>query len=110
MSTDARHLPMVLSPPRPERYAVDAAYPDVFYVPENADFLVREGRVRWPFGGGTHELVLRPGDTYVLPWGTKIRIEKQPGGTAWQRPDWQNSPYAHWLLSLHEARCSQRPF
>ena len=70
--------------PRPERYAVDAAYPDVFYVPENADFLVREGRVRWPFGGGTHELVLRPGDTYVLPWGTKIRIEKQPGGTAWR--------------------------
>jgi hypothetical protein len=69
----------------PERYAVDATYPDVFYVPENADFLVREGLVRWPVpGGGTHHLVLRAGETYVLPWGTKIRLEKQPGGSAWR--------------------------
>ena len=69
---------------KPERYAVDRKYPDIYYVPENADFLVREGCVRWPFNGGTHSLVLRPGETYVLPWGTKIRLEKQPGGTAWR--------------------------
>ena len=67
-----------------ERYAVDRKYPDVFYVPENADFLVREGCVRWPFNGTTHSLVLRSGETYVLPWGTKIRLEKQSGGTAWR--------------------------
>ena len=65
---------------QPERYAVDATYPDIFYVPENADFLVREGCVRWPVGDGTHQLVLRAGETYVLPWGTKIRLEKQTGG------------------------------
>jgi hypothetical protein len=69
---------------KPERYAVDATYPDIFYVPENADFLVREGCVRWPIGDRTHQLVLRPGETYVLPWGTKIRLEKQPGGSAWR--------------------------
>jgi hypothetical protein len=70
---------------KPERYAVDATYPDVFYVPENADFLVREGVVRWPVpSGGTHQLVLRARETYVLPWGTKIRLEKQPGGSAWR--------------------------
>jgi hypothetical protein len=69
---------------RPERYAVDRTYPDVFYVPENADFLVREGCVRWPVEGGTHSLVLRAGETYVLPWGTKIRLEKQPGGSVWR--------------------------
>jgi hypothetical protein len=61
---------------RPERYAVDRTYPDVFYVPEDADFLVIEG--------GTHHLVLRAGETYVLPWGTKIRLEKQPGGSVWR--------------------------
>lgn len=65
---------------RPERYAVDRSYPNVFYVPENADFLVSEGIVRWP----EHKLVLRPHEVYVLPWGTKIRLEKQPGGTAWR--------------------------
>ncbi|MEO8070220.1 MAG: hypothetical protein ABI652_02375, partial [Acidobacteriota bacterium] len=69
---------------QPERYAIDRAFPDIFYVPENADFLVREGRVRWAHAGGTHALVLRPGETYVLPWGTKIRLEKQPGGSSWR--------------------------
>jgi hypothetical protein len=70
---------------RPERYAVDRAYPTIFYVPENSDFLVREGLVRWPVaGGGIHSLVLRAGEVYVLPWGTKIRVEKQPGGTVWR--------------------------
>ncbi|HVW86790.1 MAG TPA: hypothetical protein VHB50_19025, partial [Bryobacteraceae bacterium] len=62
----------------------DRTYPGVFYVPENADFLVREGCVRWPWNGGTHRLVLRAGETYVLPWGTKVRLEKQPGGLAWR--------------------------
>jgi phosphoenolpyruvate carboxykinase (diphosphate) len=69
---------------RPERYAVDRTYPDVFYVPENADFLVRDGVVRWPHGDTIRSLVLRHGETYVLPWGTKIRLEKQAGGSAWR--------------------------
>ncbi len=69
---------------KPERYAVDLSYPNVFYVPENADFLVSEGIVKWEFEGGSHKLVLRPGEVYILPWGTKIRLEKQPGGTAWR--------------------------
>ena len=69
---------------RPERYAVDKTWPDIFYVPENADFLVREGCVRWPWNGSTHQLVLRAGETYVLPWGTKIRLEKQTGGASWR--------------------------
>jgi hypothetical protein len=33
---------------------------------------------------GAHKLSLRAGEVYVLPWGTKIRLEKQPGGTAWR--------------------------
>jgi hypothetical protein len=69
---------------KPERYATDSTYDDIFYVPENADFLVREGVVRWPYSGGWHSLVLRAGHTWVLPWGTKIRLEKQPGGTVWR--------------------------
>ena len=68
----------------PERYATDRTYPDIFYVPEHADFLVREGVVRWSHAAGVHQLVLRAGETYVLPWGTKIRLEKQTGGSAWR--------------------------
>jgi len=69
---------------KPQRYAIDRTYDDIFYVPENADFLVREGIVRWPYNGGWHTLVLLPAHTWVLPWGTKIRFEKQPGGSAWR--------------------------
>ncbi len=41
--------------------------------------------VRWQRGSGVeHRLTLRAGDAYVLPWGTKIRLEKQTGGKAWR--------------------------
>ena len=65
---------------KPEGYAVDRTWPGVFYLPRNSDFLVGEGCVKWD----DHKLVLRPGEVYILPWGTKIRLEKQPGGTAWR--------------------------
>ncbi len=70
---------------RPEGYAIDRRFSDIFYVPENAEFSVREDCVKWQRGNGqTHQLILRACDTYVLPWGTKIRLEKQTGGTAWR--------------------------
>ncbi|HEX4773478.1 MAG TPA: hypothetical protein VH351_21785 [Bryobacteraceae bacterium] len=69
----------------PEGYATDNRYQDIFYVPENAEFLVREGSVRWVGKDGlAQRLVLRAGVNYVLPWGTKIRLEKQTGGSAWR--------------------------
>ncbi len=70
---------------QPEGYAIDRRYPDIFYVPENAEFIVREGSVKWKRDNGeVHKLTLRAKETYVLPWGTKIRLEKQTGGTAWR--------------------------
>ncbi len=70
---------------RPEGYAIDRRFSDVFYVPENAEFSVREGCVKWQGPDEqVHQLTLRACETYVLPWGTKIRLEKQTGGTAWR--------------------------
>ncbi len=70
---------------KPERHAVDRHYPGIFYVPENAEFSVLEGCVKWGFGDGrTHRLTLRADEVYVLPWGTKIRLEKQIDGTMWR--------------------------
>ncbi|MDQ2712087.1 MAG: hypothetical protein M3Y24_07630 [Acidobacteriota bacterium] len=69
----------------PDGYASDRKYPDIFYVGENAEFSVREGCMQWQCADGAwHQLTLRACDTYVLPWGTKIRLEKQSGGTAWR--------------------------
>jgi phosphoenolpyruvate carboxykinase (diphosphate) len=70
---------------QPEHYATDQRYPDIFYVPENAEFLVQQALVKWRRPNDLwHQLTLRANETYVLPWGTKIRLEKQTGGTLWR--------------------------
>ena len=49
------------------------------------EFLVREGSVRWLGKDGVDAAPGAAGDvSYVLPWGTKIRLEKQTGGSAWR--------------------------
>jgi phosphoenolpyruvate carboxykinase (diphosphate) len=70
---------------KPQRYAVDRRFSNIYYVPENAEFSVLEGSVKWQlFYGQSHQLTLRADETYFLPWGTKIRLEKQIDGTAWR--------------------------
>lgn len=66
------------------RYAVDRKYSDVFYVPEDAEFHVREGVVAWMHEGKRQTLTLRASAVYVLPSGYKVRLEKQLGGSAWR--------------------------
>jgi len=69
---------------KPENYAVDRRYPNVFYVPETAEFFVRKGYVRWQHDGEERRLTLRAGDVYVLPSGYRLRLEKQMMGSAWR--------------------------
>jgi hypothetical protein len=69
---------------KPEGHAVDRRYSDIFYVPGDAEFHVREGVVSWTHEGERRELTLLPQHTYVLPSGYKIHLEKQLGGTAWR--------------------------
>jgi phosphoenolpyruvate carboxykinase (diphosphate) len=70
--------------PKPEGYAVDRRYPNVFYVPEASEFFVRKGYVRWQSNGQEQRLPLRAGDAYVLPSGYRLRMEKQMSGSAWR--------------------------
>ena len=69
---------------KPEGYAVDRRYADVFYVSESAEFYVREGYICWKQDGQERRLTLRVGDVYVLPSGYRIRLEKQMSGAAWR--------------------------
>ncbi len=70
---------------RPEGYAVDKNYPEIFYVPETAEFNLMESRIVWPKPGGEghSQIRLLAGCTYVLPSGYKVYIKKQTGGHAW---------------------------
>lgn len=69
---------------KPEGYAIDRAYPDILYVPGDAEFNVREGFVRWHSDGSTRQLNLRADCEYVLPSGYRVRLERQPSGTYWR--------------------------
>lgn len=69
---------------KPEGYAVDRRYPDVFYVPESAEFYVRQGLITWKQNGEERRLTLRAGDVYVLPSGYRVRLEKQMSGASWR--------------------------
>jgi hypothetical protein len=70
--------------PRPGRYAVDRRHPDIYYLPEDSVFQLREGYVRWDHEGRIHELTLRADATYVLPSGFRIRLEKHIAGSSWR--------------------------
>ncbi|MCC7341609.1 MAG: hypothetical protein IT170_11030 [Bryobacterales bacterium] len=76
---------------KPEGYAVDTRFPDIYYLPYGAEFSVRNGNVSWEQEGAHHELPLRAKDEYLLPAGYRIRLEKQRGGNRWRligtRPD-----------------------
>ena len=69
---------------KPEGYAVDRRFPEIHYVPQNAEFNVRDGIVQWQKNGQSRQLTLRVGEIYVLPMGYRLRLEKQLTGTAWR--------------------------
>ena len=67
-----------------EGYAVDRRYSEIYYVPENSVFSVRDCNVAWDHDGSAHHLTLRPTATYMLPSGFRVRLEKQHFGANWR--------------------------
>jgi hypothetical protein len=82
--TDAIGLLGDLAEPRPEGYATDRRFSDIYHVPEDAVFHVLDGTITWRKGDRDEQLTLRKDATYFLPNGFRIRLEKQTGGTAWR--------------------------
>ncbi len=80
---DAMRLLDDLVEPRPEGYAKDRRFSDIYYLPEDSIFHVLNGTITWR-GGERERLALRKDATYFLPNGFRIRLEKQTGGTAWR--------------------------
>ncbi|HWR52973.1 MAG TPA: hypothetical protein VN428_17820, partial [Bryobacteraceae bacterium] len=68
----------------PEGYGIDRNYPDIFYVPADAEFALRGETVEWRRDGSASRLTLRAGAEYILPSGYRVRLEKQAGGTHWR--------------------------
>ena len=65
-------------------YATDVNYPEIHYVPEDADFDVKRKDVRWRSGDTEARLKLLPDRVYILPNGYKVRLAKHPAAPSWR--------------------------
>jgi len=65
-------------------YATDTVYPEVHYVPEDADFDIKKQSVTWARGDVQAGLKLLPGGVYILPNGYKVRMAKHPAAPSWR--------------------------
>jgi len=65
-------------------YAVDNAYPDIIYVPEDAYFSLQTQTITFKNGGKESSIRLLPGRTYVLPSGYKVEMVKPPTVLRWR--------------------------
>ncbi len=65
-------------------YAIDKNYPDVIYIPENADINVEKSSVSWTFKKKEYHLKLSPQKIYVHPTGHKFQLVKHPTQSMWR--------------------------
>ncbi|MFO7842693.1 MAG: hypothetical protein R6V16_02690 [Bacteroidales bacterium] len=67
----------------PENYGIDKIHPNIYYVPENAEFNLEKGVVYWKYNGKECKVKLLKDYYYVLPSGQKIFMEKHPFAPNW---------------------------
>lgn len=65
-------------------HAVDKAYPNIIYLPEDATMDQDAQRIRWTQDGTPRELKLRSGTTYVYPSGYKVELTRPATGRRWR--------------------------
>jgi hypothetical protein len=69
---------------QPEGYAIDRAYSNVLYVPEDARFSLSEQTVSWRNAAGPQSIKLLAGRTHLLPNGYKVELVKPAEGRRWR--------------------------
>ncbi|WP_167618062.1 hypothetical protein [Maribellus sediminis] len=65
-------------------YAIDKNYPDIIYIPENADIEVDKSAITWTYKGKEFNLKLSPDKVYVHPTGHKFQLVKHPTQSMWR--------------------------
>lgn len=69
---------------KPEGYAVDKAYPDVYYIPQGSRITLHDQSVSWTKGGESQQLQLQPDTTYILPSGYKVEMKQPMAKRRWR--------------------------
>lgn len=68
----------------PEGHGVDLQYPNILYIPEKAQFSLRDQTISWKRGGKQQVIKLLAGKTYVLPYGYRVCLQKPAKGRRWR--------------------------
>lgn len=69
---------------RPEGYGIDRRFPELIYIPENAQATLLEQHVRWNRNGQEYSIPLLPGQIYMAPSGYRLRMDKHPEAPTWR--------------------------
>lgn len=69
---------------RPEGFGVDKKFPNLIYIPEDAQATLSEQRIKWIRDGKELSIPLLPGQVYMAPSGYRIRMEKHPAAPSWR--------------------------
>ncbi len=67
----------------PDNYGIDKIHSNIFYVPENAEFSLKGGKISWQYDGKKQAIKILRGHYYMLPSGQKIHMEKHPFAPNW---------------------------
>ncbi|MFT5495174.1 MAG: hypothetical protein ACI9TH_000565 [Kiritimatiellia bacterium] len=69
---------------RPEGYAVDKTYDNIYFIPENVYVNLRDQKISWENKEGKQQLKLLPEITYIMPSGYKLEMIKPMDGLRWR--------------------------
>lgn len=69
---------------KPEGYAIDKKFPNIFYIPEHANIDLHNGCVSWKNSDKEHRIHLQPEHVYIHPSGHKLHMEKHPSAPSWR--------------------------
>jgi hypothetical protein len=69
---------------RPEGYAVDKAFPNIVYLPEDAVISLEDQTARWTWAGVQRSLRILPSEVYVHPTGYRVHMERHAASGAWR--------------------------
>ena len=69
---------------KPEGYAVDKKYPNIFYISETAEISVDTLLCTWTKDGKTQSLKVLPERVFVHPSGYRVHLEQQTGSASWR--------------------------
>jgi len=65
-------------------YATDKRYPEIHYVPEDAEIDLKKQDLTWVSQDRQQHLKVLPEHQYILPNGYKVRMAKHPAAPSWR--------------------------